>query len=63
MGAAVHGFLIFGHALGLAYNARRVASGSRRNAFDVAVHAAALGYSVRAAVHHLRWNESKRETT
>ena len=57
MGAAVHGFLVFGHALGLIYNGLRVARGSRRNVFDVAAHALALGYSTRAIGHHLRWQE------
>lgn len=57
MAAAVHGFLIFGHALGLAYNLRRCATGSTRNRFDVAAHALGLGYSLRSALHHLRYRE------
>lgn len=48
LGTFVHGVLSGFHALGLFYNLRR------RNRWDVVVHAAAFGYSVRAAVHHAR---------
>lgn len=60
MAAVVHGFLVFGHALGLAYNVRRCADDDgpiwhRRHLVDVAAHAFGLGYSLRASVHHVRW--------
>lgn len=46
MGAVVHGFLVFGHALGICYNAKR------KNPVDTVLHALALAYSVRSAFHH-----------
>lgn len=62
MAVAVHGFLVFGHALGLLYNARKCRD-SRRNRLDVAIHAAALGYSLRAVAHHLAYATTQEHTT
>lgn len=46
--AFVHGFLVFGHLLGIVHNVRR------RNRVDIGMHAVALGYSLRSVRHHLR---------
>ena len=48
LAAFVHGALAFGHLLGLVYNMRR------RNAFDMAMHGAALAYDTYAVVKHTR---------
>lgn len=53
LGAFVHGVLTGLHALGIAYNVRRVQQGSSRNWFDIAMHSGALLYSAHAAMHHV----------
>ena len=46
--AIVHGFLLFGHALGCVYALRR------KNLWDGVVHLSAGAFSLRAARHHAR---------
>lgn len=48
LGVFVHGALSALHALGLVYNLRR------KNTLDVAMHGAALIYSLHATTHHCR---------
>lgn len=48
LAAFVHGALVFGHALGLVYGVRR------QHKLDAAIHAFALGFSLRAAWHHVK---------
>lgn len=44
----VHGFLVFGHTLGVLYNVKR------RNRWEVIAHGLGIAYSAHAAVHHAR---------
>lgn len=46
LAACVHGFLTFGHLLGVLYNVKR------KNRVDVAIHTACIVYDARAVRHH-----------
>lgn len=48
MAAFVHGFLLFGHGLGMIYNAKR------RNRVDMAVHSLAVLYHLRSTYKHIQ---------
>lgn len=48
LGAAVHGFLAMGHAIGILYNLRR------RQWKDAAIHAVVFVYDLGSAISHHR---------
>ena len=51
----VHGALAAGHLLGCVYNLRK------RNWYNLAVHAYAMGFSINATVHHSKECRPKSE--
>ena len=48
LGYCVHGFLVFGHALGTIYNIKK------KNWLDIIIHGSALIYSAKSVHGHLK---------